>query len=141
MNTNTNQQSSQEIICSHCFEINYRKNGFVWSHQRYYCKSCKRNFTMKPRRISKGIKFFATFLSLNNVGVRKTAKFLNISPPTVLRCIKSAHKDLKDNIVQFSGEECDIIELDEIYTYIKKNEIESQYGLLILENRSVLLRL
>jgi hypothetical protein len=27
---------------------------------------------------------------------------------------------LKDNIVPFSGDECDIIELEEIYTYIKK---------------------
>jgi hypothetical protein len=35
----------------------------------------------------------------------------------------------------------DVVELDEIYTFVKKNETECPFGLLILETKSVLLRL
>ena len=37
------------------------------------------------------------------------------------------------------SEKADIIELDGIYTYVKKRKIEQSYGLLILEDKNVLL--
>ena len=64
----------KNIRCSHCECSNYYKKGIVFGEQRYYCKSCNRHFTMKPKRYSKAFKSFAVLLYLNNVGIRKIAK-------------------------------------------------------------------
>ena len=77
---------------------------------------------MKPRRISKEKKYFSVLLYQNNVGVRKIARLLNIGPASVLRFIKAADTDLENKIVPLPQGESDIIELDEIYTYVKKNK-------------------
>ena len=133
--------NNNEIKCSHCEDSNYHKKGIVFGEQRYYCKSCKRYFTMKPKRHSKELKSFAILLYLNNTGIRKIAKILKVSHPTILRWIRQAYEDLQYKKLSFSGTGCDIIEFDEIYTYIKKNQTGLRYGLLFLVGRSVLLRL
>ena len=117
---NLDSNKKKKIICSHCSDSNYCKSGFVSGEQRYNCKSCCRSFTMKPRRISKEKKYFSVLLYLNNVGVRRIARLLNIGPASVLRFIKAAEKDLKNKIIPLVQKEPDIIELDEIYTYVKK---------------------
>jgi transposase-like protein len=81
-----------KIFCGHCLARNYRKNGFVHKIQRYFCKNCERNFTMKPKRYSEKMRMYAVFLYLNNSGIRKTARFLNVSPSTILRWLRWAHK-------------------------------------------------
>ncbi len=81
---------------------------------------------------------------LNNVGIRKIALFSGVSPTGVIKWIKNAHKLLTELLQDFkplTTDKSDIIELDEIYTYIKKRKIEQSYGLLILEDRNVLLHI
>ena len=77
---------------------------------------------MKPKRYSKAFKSFAILLYLNNVGIRKIAKILKVSHPTILLWIAKAYDNLPNKNTFFSGTECDIIEFDEIYTYIKKRK-------------------
>ena len=63
---------------------------------------------------------------LNNAGIRKIALFFGVSAPVVLRWIKNAHKLLQELSEDFNplvSEKADIIELDEIYTYVKKRKI------------------
>ena len=70
--------------------------------------------------------------------------FLKTSPTTIVRWIKNAHKILMQKLKDFDPlktEQSDIIELDEIYTYINTRKKRPQYGLLILEEESVLLRM
>ncbi len=110
------------IRCSHCSGTSYRKNGIVSGVQRYYCKGCGRNFTTKPKRIANELKAFAVMLYLNNMGIRKIAKVVGVSPPAVLRWIRNAHRKLPVEQRIATGSEPDIVELDEIYTYIKKTE-------------------
>jgi len=132
------------ITCSHCSQQSWRKNGIVQGIQRYYCKVCGKNFTTKPKRIAKETKRFALLLYLNNMGIRKIAKIVNVSPPAVLRWIRNAHSQLQNEVQPFAAapdKGLDVIELDEIYTFIKKNETGLPYGLLTLEGKSVLLRL
>lgn len=81
---------------------------------------------------------------LNNVGIRKIALFFGVSAPAVLKWIRNAHKLLRELLENFNplvSDKADIIELDEIYTYVKKRKNEQSYGLLILEDKSVLLRI
>ena len=81
---------------------------------------------------------------LNNVGIRKIALFFGVSATAVLKWIKNAHVLLQELLANFNplvSDKADIIELDEIYTYVKKRKIEQSYGLLILDDRCVLLHL
>ena len=82
---------------------------------------------------------------LNNVGIRKIALFIGCSPALVVYWIKQFAHRLSDRLKEASevvkDDMPDIIELDELYTYVKKSQTEQSYGLLILEGRSVLLRM
>ena len=103
------------------------------------CTHCNSN-----PRFSKKVKYMAIQFYLNNVGIRKIAMFLNTSPVSVLRWIRNAHKILQQELQEHNPLETkqpDIIELDEIYTYVKKRNKGQSYGLLILDGDSVLLHI
>lgn len=130
--------------CTHCNSNNTKKNGSGKWGQRYYCKDCKRTFTLNEPRFSKKVKFMAIQFYLNNVGIRKIALFLKTSPVSVLRWIRNAHKILQKELQEYDPlktEQSDIIELDEIYTYVKKRRNGQSYGLLTLDGESVLLHI
>lgn len=132
------------INCPKCGSKRVRKNGTNRGTQRMKCSECGKTFPLKPKRVSKEVKQKALMMYLNNVGIRKIALIFNVSPTSVLRWIKNAHKLLMELIKNFnplSHDKTDIIELDEIYTYVKKRKKEQLYGLLILEDKCVLLHI
>ena len=130
--------------CRHCNSPKTRKNGTNLGIQRYKCNACGRTFGAKPPKFSRKKKQQALLMYLNNVGIRKIALFIGVSPPAVLKWIKQKHailQDLTENAQPNFSETADIIELDEIYTYLQKNGIEQSFGLLILGEKNALLRL
>ena len=130
--------------CRHCGSEETRKNGRNRGIQRYICKDCKRTFSENEPAFSKEVKRQAMLMYLNNVGIRKTALFIGASPTAVMKWIKEKHKILEDMIQEFTpdfSETADIIEMDEIYTFIEKNDNGCPFGLLTLGTRNVLLRL
>ncbi|XWN34718.1 MAG: IS1 family transposase [Roseivirga sp.] len=134
-----------ELLCTHCGSHQYYKNGAYKGSQRYKCKKCQRFFSDKPRRFFYQDKKKALDMYLNNVGIRKIARFMQCSPPLVLKWIKEFSQHVKQQLsqaAQHTEEKIpDIIEMDEIYTFVKKKNIAPWYGLLILESRVVLLRM
>ena len=63
---------------------------------------------------------------VSEFAIRKIALFFGVSATSVLRWIKNAHKLLQELLKDFNplvSEKADIIELDEIYTYVKKRKI------------------
>ena len=61
----------------------------------------------------------------NNVGIGKIALILGASSTAVSKWIRNAHKllqELLENFNPLASEKADIIELDEIYTYVKKEK-------------------
>ena len=132
------------MTCRHCGSEKTRKNGSNYGVQRYKCNTCGRTFVSKEPKFSKKTKQKALLMYLNNVGIRKIALFLGASPPAVLKWIKQKHvllQELTDNFQADVSENADIIELDEIYTFVQKNSNELPYGLLSLGEKTVLLRL
>ena len=131
-------------ICKHCGGEHTRKNGTNHGIQRYYCKDCRRTFAPRDERFGERAKAMALLMYLNNVGIRKCALFLNVSRQTICNWIEEAHEKYSD-LLQFchndSTEKADVIEMDEIYTFVQKKGKESSFGLLILDNQSALLRL
>ena len=84
---------------------------------------------------------------LNNVGIRKIALLLGVSAPSVLQWIRKAGRDLAFKLSAVSNaikdDIPDVIEMDEIFTYIKKNSTLKNStglssGLLILGTKVVL---
>ena len=134
--------------CTYCGSTNYRKNGSYQGVQRYRCKLCHKHFSDKVRKFSRIDREKAITMYLNNVGIRKIAKFVGSSPSLIVRWIREERKHLnliKTKISEslLHTEEPDIIEMDEIYTYIKKNQEQQSfpYGVLILGEKVALLHI
>jgi len=100
--------------CTHCGSANFKKNGMHKGVQRYQCSNCKQFFSDKLRKFSYRDKYRALDLYLNNIGVRKIAKFMKCSTATIVRWVRDAAQSLKLQVVNKS--ECQ----DEIFTDIKK---------------------
>ncbi|QDC01413.1 IS1 family transposase [Mesorhizobium sp. 8] len=81
--------------------------------------------TDKPPRFGPEIKARAVDMYLNNVGIRKIARFVGASPAGVLRWIRKEHDRLQARMPTaeppHAGAAADIIEMDEIYTFVQKN--------------------
>ena len=127
--------------CTHCGESKYIKNGSYKGVQRYKCKACERSFSDVIRKFNYKTKERALEMYLNNVGIRKIAKFIGCSPTLVLRWIKAFGKH-KTQLEELEKERpatqiSDTIEMDEIYTYVKKNEPEQWCGQLTAGTRGV----
>lgn len=131
--------------CHHCDSGRYRKNGSHHGVQRYICKDCGRSFTDNGERFDKTTKARALDMYLNNVGIRKIARFTGASPAGVLKWIRKAAETLADRLSHASQQVRDalpdVIEMDEIYTFVQKNSAEPSYGLLIAGDRVALLRI
>lgn len=131
--------------CTHCGSDSYRRNGSHGGSQRYICKDCKRAFSDKVRKFSYDDKERFLMYYLNNVGIRKAALFMGCSPSLLVKWVKELGMNLKKQIEQVSSVLDDglpdVIEMDEIYTRIKKGLITSSYGLLILDGEIKLLHI
>lgn len=133
------------MSCHHCGSTAARKNGSYQGVQRYLCKSCGRSFTSRGERFSKAVKAQALDMYLNNVGIRKIGRFVGAAPASVLNWIAAASQAMAERLAraaeQVRDERPDVIEMDEIYTYVQKNGSAPSYGLLILGERVALLRI
>ena len=131
--------------CTRCGSTHYRKNGTSHGVQRYVCKTCGCSFSARPRKFSYADKQRALDRYLNNVGVRKIARFIGTSPALIVRWIKAFSTQLSQQLQQAaeSVETAvpDVIEMDAIYTFVQKNGSVPAYGLLIVEDRVVLVRM
>ena len=113
------------LSCPKCRSENISKNGHNRGAQRYVCKECKVTFSEKPPQFSREVKKQAIEMVLNGVGIRKTAKFVGSSATSVINWLKEAHRILKAVKKECkASESADIIEFDEIYTTVKKNDSE-----------------
>ena len=131
--------------CVHCGSRKYVKNGSYNGVQRYKCKDCERAFSDKPRKFSYADKEKFLHLYLNNVGIRKAALFMGCSSSMPIRWIREFAANLRRQLqkasVDIKSKIPDIIEMDEIYTRVKKGATECKYGLLILDGEVKLLRI
>jgi transposase-like protein len=136
------RQCGSEALC---------KSGFVVGKQRYLCKICGMNFTEGDGRekYSFRIKQAAIELYLEGCGFRRISRLLkkifqvNVCYQLVIHWIKDAVKKI-DLAGLTSGAQkyvIPLLEMDELYTYIKKKQIKSEYGLLLIETGCVLLDL
>ena len=113
------------MICPDCRSEALRRSGLKKGAQRYRCRDCGRYCTDRPPRFSAELKAQAVDMYLNNVGIRKIARFVGASPAGVLRWIRKEHARLQTRMAQAeqpaAAAAADIVEMDEIYTFVQKN--------------------
>ena len=126
--------------CKYCGGSNYRKNGYSDGFQRYNCKCCERNWTIRPgKSYSKDTPFKALKLYLEGLGFRSIGRILGVSNVTVLKWIRSMGEKLFESGALWKQTDLKSvahIQIDEFWHYVKKNEISYGYGLLYVEKQS-----
>ncbi len=110
-----------------CDSDDLRKAGFKSGAQRYLCRACSRYCTDKAPKFSAETKAKAVDMYLNNVGIRKIARFSGASPAGVLAWIRKQHATVQARLAASKPAEAhepDVIEIEEIYTFVQKKRSE-----------------
>lgn len=116
--------------CPKCKSKNFRKDGIVKSRQRYFCRDCKHRFTVEQVGKPSKIKRDALILYLEGLGFRSIGRFLNVSHVAVFNWIKS----FGERLDEFRNpEDIEVVELDEMHTYIGSKKTTVGSGLLLIE--------
>ena len=112
--------------CRQCDGTDLIKRGSKAGQQRYMCSACGRYSTDSQPKFSAQTKAMAIEMYMNSMGLRAIGRVLKASPAAVLTWIRKEHAALQQRLAEQAPvhtEEPDIIEMDEIYTYVQKNDV------------------
>ena len=115
------------LRCKGCGSEEQVKNGFMRGKQRYRCKACGLNFTdTPPRGMPLRTKVEAVLLYLSGLSMNRTAKLLGVSTPTVQAWIER-FAEVYAQKPEPEGRAV-VVELDEMWHYLKKSGTSSGSG-------------
>ena len=119
------------MYCPKCKNSESTKDGIVKKKQRYKCRSCNYHYTVELKSTSKprNTKRQALELYLEGLGFRSIGRFLNVSHVSVYKWIKSYGKDLDDIK---SDKKIEVVEMDEMHTYIGHKKTTAGFGYLLI---------
>jgi len=129
--------------CKFCGNTQYVKNGFVHGLQRYRCKKCKANFINgdKRKKYDASDVLKSTELPLNNFSIGNTKKLTGIPDSQISKLITDMLSKTRNELGSIKN--IPTIEIDELYSYVKKAQETGKtvplYGLLLIENQIKLL--
>src|ERR687890_532157 len=115
------------VSCKRCVRAKHVKNGLMRGKQRYLCKTCGLTFTDTPARGKPlALKAAAVLLYVSGLSMNRTAKLLGVSTPTIQAWLEQfaaayAHKPEPEGRAV-------VIELDEMWHYLKKSRNRSGSG-------------
>ena len=118
--------------CPRCFNINYHKAGLIQGRQRYKCKDCIYYYTVlqKSDVKSTATRRLAFQMYLEGLGFRAIGRILKISYGTVYQWIKKWGCNLE---LPKRNEVIEVVELDEMHTYVGRKKTTDGYGLLLID--------
>ena len=115
------------LRCKGCGSEEHVKNGLMRGKQRYRCRACGPNFTdTPPRGMPLAVKAAAVLLYVSGLSMNRTAKLLGVSTPTVQAWLERFAEDHAKK-PEPEGRAL-VIELDEMWHYLKKNPRSSGSG-------------
>src|SRR4029450_10644926 len=116
-----------ELRCKACGSGEHVKNGFMRGKQRYRCKACGLNFTDTPLPAQPfALQGTAVPLHVSGLSMNRTAKLLGVSTPTIQAWIEQFAKVYAQKPAP-EGRAV-VIELDEMWHYLKKKRTSSGSG-------------
>ena len=120
------------IACYRCKSERCIKHGFTQGQQRYQCKECGYHFINKPRRgHTQHTILLAVWLYLSGLSQRRIARLLGVSSVTILKWIRKFALNNAPKLVP-SENSVAVVELDEMWHFLKKNPTKSGYGKLFV---------
>jgi transposase-like protein len=128
-----------ELICKHCGVSDYRKAGFSKWKQRYKCVNCSKIFSQgdKREKYSMDQKIKAIKLYTEGVGLRTIERIEGISTPLLIHWIRNLGRMVKQQLINTAvpehAKDIAILEVDELFTFYKKNPKKHMFGLLWTE--------
>jgi transposase len=115
------------LRCKGCGSEEQVKNGFMRGRQRYRCKACGLNFTdTPPRGMPLRVKATAVLLYVSGLSMNRTAKLLGVSTPSVQAWIER-FAEVYAQKPEPEGRAV-VVELDEMWHYLKKRATSSGSG-------------
>ena len=115
------------LRCERCGGEEQVRNGFMRGKQRYRCKACGLNFTdTPPRGMPLAMKVTAVLLYLSGLSMNRTAKLLGVSTPSVMAWIEQFATTYAQK-PEPEGRAL-VVELDEMWHYLKKKPASSGSG-------------
>jgi transposase-like protein len=118
--------------CSKCQSEHHVKNGIVRGVQRYKCKECGRNFSIDYSQVVEKEKRrrFGLAMYLEGLGFHSIARLLNVSHVSVMNWIKKYGSELSKIR---NPKPVQIMELDELHSYVGSKKTINGFGLLLIE--------
>jgi len=116
--------------CPKCKSENIRKDGTANGNPRHFCKDCEYRFTVKHIGKPDDIKRDALILYLEGLGFRSIGRFLKVSHVSIFNWIKTFGGKLDE---LRSADKIEVIEIDELHTYIGSKKTTVGYGSLLIE--------
>jgi transposase-like protein len=124
--------------CPKCFVDCCVKNVFTYGKQRYKCKKCGCNFIQNRKKYNDQIKKDAIFLYIEGLGINAIAMFLKISQQIISYWIKK-YANIIQQLKTNDQAECDLVEVDELCTFLNNEKIKNGYGLFTTTKKTKLL--
>jgi len=122
------------MYCKKCKSENHVKAGFINKEQRYLCKDCGCKFVpTRQKGKDEKTKLTAVWLYCHGLSFRTIAKFFKVNVRSVFNWVKSFA--VKNYVKPEPSNDVDsaiVLELDEMWHYIKSKKIGSGYGKLIV---------
>src|SRR4051794_37307831 len=115
------------LRCKECGSGEHVKNGLLRGKQRCRCKACGLNFTdPPPRGMPLRVKVTAVLLHLSGLSMDRTAKLPGVSTPSVMTWIER-FAEVYAQKPEPEGRAL-VIELDEMWHFLKKSRTSSGSG-------------
>ena len=118
--------------CPKCKSTDRVKNGHIKGRPRFRCKECGYDYTVIQKSTSVPIdkKRLALQMYLEGLGFNSIGRLLNVSHVAVLKWIKRYGQQAAE---LRSDKEIEIMEMDEMHSYIGSKKTISGYGLLLID--------
>ncbi len=134
---------SEWSSCKKCNSQKIVKNGKQDNIQRYKCKECGSVFRGKKAKYSSEFKMEAIMMYINSMGIRAIARVKKVHNSVISVWIKQMGEVIKgvfhEKVSEISPKDIHILEMDELFTYVKKKKIKRIYLALLTETGSELL--
>lgn len=120
------------LNCARCKSERNTKDGIVGNRQRYKCKDCGFRYTIEDRSLAKNLlKRSALELYLEGLGFRSIGRILKVSHVSIYNWIKSFGEKVEE--IRVSSKTPEVIEMDELHSYIGSKKTTAGYGLLLID--------
>lgn len=121
--------------CPKCRSEKKVKNGFMKGRQRYLCKDCGNNYSVEKKSTAKlpSERRLGLMMYLEGVGFNSIGRLLGVSHVAVIKWIKKYGSQLSEIKNENPVE---VVELDEMHSYIKSKKAIVEYGLQLIEKEN-----